>query len=71
MVNVFPKSRNQLNEMALTICFQQMRDSKVDNLANQVRNFPLFRSEQKKRTISVGSKQFLNRFSGKLGTGKK
>ena len=32
-----------------------------------VRNFPLFRSEQKKRTTSVGSIQFLNRFSGKLG----
>ena len=54
--------------MALTICncFRQMRDQKVD-IQQMVRNFPLFRSEQKKSTTSVGSIQFLNRFSGKLG----
>ena len=36
MVKVFPKSGNQSNEMALTICncFRQMRDWKVENLAN-------------------------------------
>ena len=31
-----------------------------------LRTFPLLRSQQKKRTISVGSIQVLNRFSGKL-----
>ena len=31
-----------------------------------LRNLPLFRSQQKKRTTSVGSVQFLNRFSAKL-----
>ena len=36
MVKVFPKSGNQSNEMALTIynCLRQMRDWKVENLAN-------------------------------------
>ena len=69
MVKVFPESGNQSNEMALTICncFQQMRDWKVENLANVKELFPLFRSEQKKRTTFVFSIQFLNRFSGKLG----
>ena len=36
MVKVFPKSGNQSNEIALTICncFWQMRDWKVKNLVN-------------------------------------
>ena len=36
MVKVFPKSGNQSNEMVLTICnfFRQLRDWKVENLAN-------------------------------------
>ena len=38
MVKVFPKSGIQSKEMALTICnnycFRQMRDWKVENLAN-------------------------------------
>ena len=41
MVRVFPKSANQPNEMALTICnsishncFRLMRDWKLDSLAN-------------------------------------
>ena len=32
-----------------------------------VRTFPLFRSDRKKRTISGGTLQFPNGFSGKLG----
>ena len=36
MVKVFPKSGNQSDEMALNICncFRQIRDWKVENLAN-------------------------------------
>ena len=36
MVKVFPKSGNQSNELALTVCncFRQMRDWEVENLAN-------------------------------------
>ena len=36
MVTVFPKSANQPNEMALTICncFRLMRDCKLENIAN-------------------------------------
>ena len=36
MVTVFPKSANQPNEMALTICncFRLIRDWKLENLAN-------------------------------------
>ena len=36
MVTVFPKSANELNGMALTICncFWLMRDWKLENLAN-------------------------------------
>ena len=36
MVQVFSKSGNKSNEMALTIsnCFWQMRDWRVENLAN-------------------------------------
>ena len=68
MVRVFPKSANQPNEMALTICtsisrncFRLMRDWKLESLAN-----PPFRSERKKRSTSEGTPQFPNRISGKL-----
>ena len=54
MATVFPKSANQPNEMALTICnyFRLMRDWKLENLANgkEISTLP-FRME--KRTTSA------------------
>ena len=66
MVKVSPKSGNQSNEMVLTICncFRQMRDWKVENLANVKE---LSDRNRKNRTTFEGSIQFLNRVSGKLG----
>ena len=51
MVRDFPKSRNQLNEMALTICnsislhcFRLMRDWKLESFANG-KKFPTEKEE--------------------------
>ena len=68
----FPKISKQTNEMSLTICtsisrncFQLMRDGKLESLANG-KEFPPFRSEQKKRSASEGTPQFPNGISRKL-----
>ena len=73
MIRVFPKSANQPNEMALTICtsissncFRLMRDWKLESLANgkEISAVP-FRTE-KERSTSEGTPQFPNGISGKL-----
>ena len=72
MVRVFPKSANQPNEMALTICtsisrncFRLIRDWELESLANgkEISAVP-FRG--KKRSTSEGTPQFPNGISGKL-----
>ena len=72
MVRVFPKSANQPNKMALTICnsisrncFRLMRDWKLETLENgkEISAVP-FRTE--KRSTSEGTPQFPNGISGKL-----
>ena len=73
MVRDFPKSSNQRNEMALTICnsislhcFRLMRDWKLDSFANgkEISAVP-FRTEKEEYT-SEGTPQFPNGISGKL-----
>ena len=73
MVRVFPKSANQPNEIALTICnsifrncFRLMRDWKLENLANGEEITVVFRSERKKRNTSRGGLQFPTGFFTKI-----
>ena len=65
MVKVFPKSGNQSNEMVLTICnfFRQMRDWKVENLAN-VKELSI-RTEKEDYLCSQYT--IFDKFSGRLG----
>ena len=73
-VRVFPKSANQPNEIALSICnsisrncFQLRRDWKVKSSANgkEISAVP-FRTENKKRSTSEGTPQFPNGISLKI-----
>ena len=73
MVRIFPKSANQPNEMALTICnsifcncFRLMRDWKLEILANGKEISAVPFPERKKRSTSEGTPQFPNRISGKV-----
>ena len=61
----FPKSANQPNEMALTICnsiSRMMRDWELESVYQILRKFSPFRFERKKRSTSGGSLQFPNGF---------
>ena len=70
MVRIFPKSANQPNEMALTICnsishncFRLMRDWKLDSLANGKEISAVPFQTEKKRSTSAGTPQFSNGIS--------
>ena len=74
MVRVFPKSANQPNEMALTVCtsisrdcFRLIRDWKLESLANgkEISAVP-FRTKKEERSTSEGTPQFPNGIFGKL-----